>query len=217
MGHMEEISMLKFKTRFLILVVILVIFSAIAGWIQYGQPKTKTDIDLSVIPLKIGEWRAEEFLVDKKTKDILETESVLMRRYSRGKESVVLAIVYYKDSRVALHLPESCFSGQGSQIVKRELEPISIPGLDSFSANKLILEGNKGNLVALYFFQTGKMMTHSYQAMRWKMILNKLKSKSNSGALIRFSADIDKNPEETCATLKQFIKEIGPILSQYLQ
>ncbi len=76
--------------------------------IQSKQSKQKTEIDLSKIPLDIGEWRGKEIPIDKQTKDILETNSVLIREYTNSKDDAIsLAIVYYKDSRIAFHLPES--------------------------------------------------------------------------------------------------------------
>jgi EpsI family protein len=176
----------------------------------------KNNIDISKIPLNIGGWQGKDITVDEKTKDILETESVLMRKYVKGNNLVWVAIVYYKDSRVALHLPESCYTGQGSHIAKREIEEISIPGINKFYANKLLLKGNKGNQVIIYYFEAGDVRTGSYQTMRWQMMLNKLKSKNNSGALVRFSAPIEQNPDETLKTLKKFINELGPLLSKYL-
>jgi len=206
-----------FRIRYIILIGILSIFSVIIFWIQYKQPVQKINVDISKIPLNIGEWQGEDIAIDKKTKDILETESVLMRKYVKGDNSVWLAIVYYKDSRVALHLPESCYAGQGSHIVKRDKEKIDIPGLKSFYANKLVLKGNKGNQIILYYFETGDIRTGSYQSMRWQMMLNKLKAKSNSGALVRFSMVItDSSLTSNLETLERFIKEIGKLLPNYL-
>jgi len=208
--------MQEFRIRFITLIGILCVFSLIIFWIQYKQPVNKINIDMSKIPLNIGEWQGEDIAIDKKTKDILETESVLMRKYVKGENSIWLAIVYYKDSKVALHLPESCYTGQGSHIVKRETEEIYIPGLKSFYTNKLILKGNKGNQVILYYFETGDIRTNSYQTLRWQMMLNKLKSRSNSGALVRFSTLLQQDSDESIKILKQFIKEIGKLLPNYL-
>ena len=204
------------RLRYLIFIAVLSIFATIVVWMQYKQPSDKSNVDISKIPLNVGDWQGEDAAIDKKTKDILETESVLMRKYTKGENSVWLAIVYYKDSRAALHLPESCYTGQGSHIVKKDRETISIPGLENFYANKLVLKGNKGNQIILYYFETGDIRTGSYQFMRWQMMLNKLKSKSNSGALVRFSTPIGQNPDETLKILKKFVNEIGPLLPKYL-
>ncbi len=209
--------MQKFNIRYTILISILAVFAGITFWIQYMQPVEKTSIDISKIPLYVGEWQGEEIAVDEKTKDILETDAVLMRKYSNPKgEEVILAIVYYKDSRVTLHLPESCYTGQGSHIVKRDIEEINIPKLKNFFANELVLKGDKGNQVILYYFETGSLRTNSYMAFRWQMMKNKIMARNNSGALVRFSTPIQQNLDKAIEILKQFIKEIVPLLPKYL-
>lgn len=217
MANLEEVSMREFRIRYIILISIFCFFSIITFWIQYKNPLRHTNVDISKIPLNIGEWQGKEIPIDKKISAILETSSILMREYSNGKDSVDLAIVYYKDSRVALHLPESCYTGQGSHIVKRETEEISTLGLKDFYANKLLLKGNKGNQVILYYFETGSMRTNSYLALRWQMILNKLNSKRTSGALVRFSTVTTENSiANNLEILKKFIREIGSLLPNYL-
>lgn len=206
----------RFKTRYVILISILGIFVLAVFFVKYKRPQEKTNIDISTIPWQVNGWQAEEVGVDTKTKDILETESVLVRKYSKGKHSVWLSVVYYKDSRVALHLPESCSIGSGSFIISKDREKISVPGEKDFYANKLVLKGDKGNQVIIYYFETDKLRTSSYQAMRWQMIKNKLKAKSNSGALVRFSALIEENPEKTTRTLKEFIRESSPLLTKHM-
>ena len=68
----------------------------------------------------------------------------------------------------------------------------------------------------LYYFKTGDINTSSYQTLRWNMMINKLKAQSNGGALIKCSTPIKNNPDDATETLKQFIKEISPILTEYL-
>lgn len=209
--------MQKFNLRYIILVSILGIAALVIFWMQNVQPVGGSTIDINKIPLNIGNWKGENSTVDQKTKDILETESVLVRKYRNHEgEEVYLAIVYYKDNRVALHLPESCYTGQGSHIAERGKEQLKFSKTDDFVANKFVLKGDKGNQVILYYFETSDVRTGSYQTMRWHRMINRLKSKSNSGALIRFSSNIINNPEETLKLLKKFIKEIGPLLPEYL-
>lgn len=209
--------MQKFIIRYITLTSILAISVGITFWIQYSHPIEKRIVDISKIPLKIESWTGKDFSVDRETKDILETDAVLMRKYTNQQgEEVFLAIVYYKDSRVALHLPESCLMGHGSELTYRGVEEISIPNEKKFYANKLLININRINSIVIYYFETGDIRTSSYEAMRWQMILNKLKSKGNSGALVRFSAFIKENQEKTLAELKQFIKEAAPIISKSL-
>lgn len=208
--------MQKFQKRYIILIGVLSLFVTLILMIQYRHPVERINVDLSKVPLNIGEWQGEEISVDEETKDILETESVLMRKYTRGNDSVDLAIVYYRDSRVAFHLPAGCYAGKGTYIVERGIEKINISESKNFYTNKLVIKGNKGNQVVLYYFETGDIRTNSYMTLRWNMMIDKLKSKRNDGAMIRFSAPIKDEPDGTLRILKQFINQIVPLLQKYL-
>ena len=208
--------MQRWQIRCIIIIAVLIAFAVLVLRVQYKHPVQKANIDISNIPLNIGGWHGAEIPVDQNTKDILETEAVLMREYSKDNNSIVLAIVYYKDSKVALHQPESCLSGQGSKLAEREEVTVAVPGQKSFPATQIVTTSDRGDLLILYYFETGNIRTNSYGALRWQMLINKLKSRSNSGALVRFSAPITKDQAETLKIIKEFITEIGPILPKYL-
>lgn len=219
MAVLEEFGMQSFKIRCIIIIGVMIIFTGVILWIQYKHPVERPNVDISRIPLSIGDWQGEEIPIEKNIKDILETDAVLMRKYSNIKikgQEIILAIVYYKDNRVALHLPESCLSGQGSRLTERGQVGISIPGEKDFLATKIITTSDRGDMLILYYFETGGIRTNSYQTLRWHMLKNKLKLRSNSGALVRFSAPIKTDKDETLKTLKRFITEAGPVLSKYL-
>ncbi len=209
--------MKQYNTRYLIVIALLIVFTVAMQLIQNRTVAESAPVEILKIPMQIGEWIGEELAISDLTTDILETESVLMRAYSNpeGKE-VVLAVVYYQNSRVALHLPESCYSGAGSFIVAREVEPMHIPDLEDFSANELTIKGNKGNQVALYYFETSDSKTHSYKDMRWQRMVNKFQSKSNNGALVRYSTVSTLSPEEDVELIKEFIQVMAPVLTEHL-
>lgn len=207
----------SFNRRFLIVAALVLIFTGLNSRFETRSHATNTAVDITQIPLRIGEWTAKELPIDQLTTDVLETDSVLMRIYknAQGRE-VVLAIVYYQDNRVALHLPESCYSGAGSFIVGRDIVPIPLADETNFRANHLTIRGNKGNQVAVYYFETSNARTPSYKDMRWQRMINKVKSKSNNGALVRFSTASTRSPDEDVALVKEFIQEISPVLTEYL-
>ena len=210
--------MQKFQKGYIILIGIFVFFAGIVLWVQSRPCIVKTNVDISTkIPLHVGEWQGEDISVDDETKNILETEEVLIRRYINSKEEkVFLSIVYYKDSRVALHLPESCLTGQGSRLIERKSERIEIDAHQSFLVNQIITTSPRGNQLVLYYFKAGNLQTNSYMALRWQMMKNKLMAKSNSGALVKFSAPIEQSSDKTLKILKQFIKAINSQLNKYL-
>lgn len=212
MVHLEENAMQGVNKNYILLISILAVTGLIAIGLNYFGAKPATDVDLSTIPIKVNGWLGKEIPVEADVNAILETESILMREYRKGNDKIWLAIVYYKDSKVSLHLPESCYTGQGSQIVERGTEKIN----DQIIANKFVLKGDKGNQIVLYYFESGDYRTHSYQSLRWNMILNRLKRKSNSGALVRYSIPIGQDQEASQEKLKNFIAEFGELLPKYL-
>lgn len=218
MAILEEFSMQRFWIRYFIFIVFLLVFAGISIGLRYNRP-AKVQVDISQIPLNVGQWHGKEIPVEKETKDILETDMVLLRRYSNPSGDVVdLAIVYYKDSRVALHLPESCLMGQGSRLTERKPENIKIRDRDSFDAMQLITKSDKVNYLVLYYFEAGEFRTSSYFAFRKQLLWNKLKGKSTSGALVRFSIPVTEvNLQDNLIILKKFIYEMGGLLPPYLK
>lgn len=211
--------MQKLLIRYVILIIILIIFSLSTIWLQVNQPKHKTDVDISKIPLNVGDWKGEEILVDRQTKDVLETDSVLMRRYVniKNNERIDLAVVYYKNNRIAFHLPESCLLGHGSRLTNREIEKINLPNGKNFYATKLSIKNDVTNNLVVYYFESGTLRSSSYLSFRWQILLNKLRGRSTSGALVRFSIfSIGDNSQNNLDTLKEFISEIEIVLPRYL-
>ncbi|MFA5014635.1 MAG: exosortase C-terminal domain/associated protein EpsI [Actinomycetota bacterium] len=202
--------MQKSDIRYTTLLIILLIFSAVIIFIQYPFQRSKTTVDISQLPLVIGKWKGEDIIFDKKIKEKLETDSILFREYKLGSNSVWLLIVYYQERQVSLSLVECYSGGFGSRIIKNDVQDIGFP------VNRLILEEDKVNKILLYYFETSKIRTTSYAKINWQMISNKLKAKSNSGALVRFSSRIKSNSAKTSAILEDFVQETSPLISRYL-
>jgi EpsI family protein len=206
---LEETAMPKIKSAFPVLIVVLLVFTALSLLIGTLYKKTPGSINLNQIPYNIGSWRGKAIPVEEQVSAILETDAVLMREYKKGQDKIWLAIVYYKDSRVALHLPESCYTGEGSQIVETGVEEVDT----DLRANKILVKGDKGNQIVLYYFDTGGYKTSHYQSFRWHMMLNQLYHKPNSGALLRFSINYQgKDIEGNLRKLKEFMKEAVPAI-----
>ena len=200
----------RFSVKYLTLLIILLIFSAAVILVQLFSTSLLTKVDLDKIPLDIGEWHGKNIIVDDITKKILETDYILYREYKKGGSKVWLLVVYYRDNRVSLSLPECYSAGYGSYIAKSDLYEANSP------INRLVLEGKGWKKVLFYYFETANLKSSTYWAMRWQMILNRLKSENNSGALIRTSCKIKDNLEGTTQQLDNFTREISPFLSKYL-
>jgi EpsI family protein len=207
---MESFSMQRFHIRYITLLIILIIFSIVIISIQYPFQKLKTSFDISRLPIEIEKWKGRDVVVDNKTKDALETDSILFREYKSDNNLVWLLIVYYQNSQVSMNLVECYSAGFGSRIIKRDVQKIGFP------VNRTILEENNEDKVLIYYFETSQIQTTSYVKMNWQMISTKLRAKSNSGALVRFSIKSKLKPKESSAILEDFVRRASPLISQYL-
>ncbi|MFC2061042.1 exosortase C-terminal domain/associated protein EpsI [Elusimicrobiota bacterium] len=206
----------SFKVRYTVLMILFCIFISAGFWIDYSKTGSMEPVDIYAVPLEIGDWNGKELVIEDSVKKILETDSVMMREYSRGTDKIWLAVVHYNDARVSLHLPESCYSGEGSKIAERSNTEVSAEGRKDFTAKRMIVKGNKGNRIVFYYFLTGNTSTGSYRELRWIMMKNKMSGKSNRGALIRFSAPIKGSIKNTDKTVRDFIYETASVLEKYL-
>jgi EpsI family protein len=208
--------MRRFGTRCLVLISILFIFFIGIIFSQYTHSAFPAKADIGKIPLDVAGWQGKDITADKRTKAILEADSLLIREYKKGINSMWLVIIYYNNNRVSLRLPESWAEGQVKRILFKDVQKIIIPQEKNFLVNRMILTGNKRNQAIIYYFETEAQKTNSYQGMRWQMILNRLKSKSNGGAVIRLSSPINQNIQKTLEVLAEFTKQVAPLISKQL-
>lgn len=209
----------KFKTRYLIVLVLLLLTSIYVLFNSFSSSQSLL-AEVEKIPLSIANWSGEKIAIDKKTFDILGTNSVIMREYKNKEGQIVwLSIVYYLDNRVGFHHPESCYGGVGYTIVDDRVEVIEILGERSCIIQAKVLHSRRENSekLIIYFFEAGGFITPSYLELRKRMMLNQVKFKRHSGTMVRFSTPIlNGNADEAFNTLKDFMSELVPILPRYL-
>jgi len=208
------------EKKYLIVLVLLVI---IAGFVFADACLTKdvSMVDLEKLPLAIGSWHGQDFPVDERIKNILQTDYILSRDYTnQEKKHVFLSVVYYPDNKIGFHNPESCNTGTGSSLVKKDVQSLKIKRSDALSedlrVNKLLMEGAKGDKIILYFFVSGDYMTCDYLKFRLHMMKQQMGFRRPSGAQIQIHGNIDSDPESTVSTMEDFIKDLAPLLPDYL-
>ncbi len=202
--------------RYSILIAILIAFNIVLCAQKASRSGGGAAPPALELPLEIEGWRGKALPVERQVKDILETEEVTACRYVNGAgDAVLVNIVYYPDGGVALHLPESCLSGQGSLITERSRE--DIPGARPFSAVRLLTRTDAGDQVVIYYFQAGKRKTGSYLELRWQMLKNRLFSGRGGGALVEYVARAAPDRERTVSAVKGFIAAADPLLEERLR
>jgi EpsI family protein len=178
-------------------------------------------VNLDKLPLTLGEWQGKSFPVEERILRILETEYILDRDYVNGDgRHMFLSIVYYPDNKIGFHNPESCNTGAGSKIIKKDVQSINnvkSGGLsEDFKVNRLILQRMQGDKVILYFFVSGNYMTHDYMKFRLHMMKQQMGFRRPSGAQIQIHSTIAPDLKTTLPVMEDFIRNLAPILPDYL-
>lgn len=200
---------------FFIVTIILVMAGSLA-LIAYLPARTDIALKTKVtdFPKTIGEWTGTDLPVEENVYEILETRNLFIRDYKNTKgSSVYLYIVYSEDNRKVSHPPEVCLLGSGATVVDKS--PLQLTG--TIKANKLLVEDANSRSIVAYWFKAGSLNTEQYLKQQLKTVLDRVRGKRTSSALIRLSTDIKNNDQEAALKLiKSFAEQIGPLLTQYV-
>ena len=193
-----------------------------------GPPPPRSD-QAREIPLEVGLWRGIESPIDEATKEILETDDIIIRKYSSDSDDsdVVLAVVYSKSDRKVAHPPPICYTGAGWLVEEEVAVPLELNGVEHEVMRVSIEKYNKRHLV-LYWYKCGDDYVGSHEWAQLKQIIVKLKARlgqffgkdlanSSSIALIRISTTIEKGNDEAAEKLlRDFARYLEPQLREHL-
>jgi len=203
-----------------LVLVLLCVTAVVTILLNVTVKSTAASKPVLQLPVEVGAYIGQDLPVERRVMDLLETSNIVMRNYvGPNRVNISVAIVYYPQYRVYFHMPEGCMAGRGSILVTKEKEQIDVPGSDrpSIEANKLVFDQSAGREVALYFFESGPMITSSYTRMRWYLMRNHILRRRTGAALVRFSIrSTDEDTQEELAVLKKFVGQFVPILPEYL-
>ena len=131
----------------------------------------------------------------------------------------MLSIVYYPETKVDFHTPESCLGGRGIEI-KKSVKSITVMSGGQevkIDLNQLIWQGEGKQRMVYYFYKAGQFLGQSYIKLRVNLALNKFRNTEKSGSLIRISTAIPSlNIQEASDNLCDFIVVLYPFLIEYL-
>jgi len=213
--------MAKMKNRFLILCAIMAVTALAVNFLSYGTfYKAEAAVQaVRKIPLLMGNWVGRDVPLDPRVFDILETKAIINREYVSHGQMVLLSLVYYPETKVDFHAPEACLAGQGVQVSKspRTIWIVYRNNKVPIELNQLVRRHDGVDELYFYFYKAGDFIGRNYIKLRFNLALNKFKSKSRSGSLIRVSTPVSGgNYNAASKILTDFIEDLYPYLSKYL-
>ena len=211
----------KIRNRYLILFTVLLLTAVAVTFLSYD---TFNEAEASIqtiekIPLNLGKWQGVDVALEENIYEILETRSIINRKYFANDSSIFLSVVYYPETKVDFHAPEACLAGKGIQISKSDrIIYITHNGRKvRVNLNQLVRQNNNSNELIYYFYKAGDFLGKSYIKLRFSLAMNKFSTKEKSGALIRVSTPaLNSDYQPASENLTSFIAELYPYLIKYL-
>ena len=210
------------QPQFVVAVAILTATLAIYSIVDFRE-KIPISRPISQFPLVVGGWEGKRQFLDQKSIDALQFSDYVSIDYSKqGNSPVNLYVAYYESQHKgrSIHSPETCLPGSGwifNQSGKRTI-PLSGKNSSSITVMRAIMEksGNR-QLVYFWFNQRGRILTNAYQ-MKIYNFWDALIKKRTDGALIRVISPVasSENIEDADKRLQSFIREIIPLLNEYI-
>lgn len=176
----------------------------------------------STFPKQIGEFTGkEQFFTDEIYAAVGVDDSSLISYLNplHPNENVQLYIGYYKSQRKGdmIHSPKNCMPGSGWEITSSSLENVDLQDGKTISIIKLILEKGAEKQIVLYWFHgRGRIINSEYKQKIYLVIDSITKNRTDESFVRLISPVIDKKDDETLAYMKQFIKDLLPVLDEYI-
>lgn len=203
----------------------MLLVSAVLSWSLARSQGEGYEVRLSEFPMTIGSYSGRN--VEMKREDVvyavLETTAVLSRAYesSNAKGEVVdLLVTYFQRGHRGFHPPEVSFVASGNTIIKSGI--VHIPLADG--ENALRLEANmfvgktpNGEVLFLYWFGIGERLMASYYKGSAYLLWSTLLQRPSAASMVRVALPVvNGDLEKTMAAAREFIRQIVPILPEYL-
>lgn len=213
--------MKKFEKNDFFIILFFIISAAISWHLYFKVYSQKDTVSIHAFPQTIDGWIAEEIMITRQDKAILETDNVFVRRYTNPQgEEVYLFLVYSQNNRKVSHPPEICYTGSGATIVNNAHDSFSAgeSALKDIEVNRVTVEQGRERQIFFYWFKVGDTFTPNYWKQQGLIALKSFLGQPSSSALIRISAPTrnEEDDENAVRRLKQFGQIVLPHISRHL-
>jgi EpsI family protein len=173
------------------------------------------------LPLELGAWTGEDLPIEKYVREVLETNDLISRSYTRaGADPVFLYVAASRGDRKVAHPPDVCLSGNGFLIEgRREIELARDVHGDVRAVELVLVRGSEEEVV-VYFYAAGERLGPSYLALQLAGAWERLFDPDVASALVRFSARVDgrtQTRESALASIRDLARDLVPELRRRLR
>ncbi len=165
--------------------------------LRYVRVEPERPAELSMIPMRLHGWSAEEYPLSDFTLEVLKATNTTTRLYTDADgRQVSLFVGYFEDQRYGsqIHSPRHCLPGGGWGILG--LGPVELQfGEHKFSANRVIIGNKKNRQVVYYWFRTRSGELTSEYGLKLDLVYNSLRFRPTDAAMIRLTTEAPGDSE----------------------
>lgn len=208
--------------QFIAVVLLLGMTWALSAGIEFRE-KVPIKKPFFEFPLQVGPLTGARDFMEQRFIETLDLDDYLIIDYRDAKgRDVNLYVAYYESQRKgeSIHSPATCLPGSGW--IFKEAGPVSIPvqsgGDRSMRVNRAFMQSSGYKQLVYYWFpQRGRILTNAYQ-LKLYAFWDALTKQRTDGALVRLITPVYEfeEPKEAEARLQGFVKEIVPVLSEFI-
>lgn len=197
----------------------MVITAAVTGLASHSE-RISPNKPFSQFPLEIGQWQGQKGELDQKVYNILGVEDYILSNYRKTSgEMVNVYVGFYQSQKEGdiIHSPKNCMPGAGWKITDTSIVDVNVSdtGKD-IKVIKLLLQKGAEKQIVLYWFQSrGRIIASEYMQKIWLVIDSVIKQRTD-GSFVRLISTVAADEETTLNVLKEFAREIYPVLTEHI-
>jgi len=208
--------------QFIVAVILLGVTLAVFNTVDFRE-NIPIKRPLNEFPLNIDNWTGTCEFMEQKFTDALDLSDYVIVNYQDPMgSSVNFYAAYYESQRKgeSIHTPGTCLPGSGWIFNQAGEIDISTPGFHGGTMRVRRAYTQKGvhrQLSYYWFPQRGRILTNAYQLKIYNF-WDALTKHRTDGALVRVITPVYEGeaPQKAEERLQGFVREIVPILNQYL-
>lgn len=205
-------------------VAILLVITLLASFLLENRSEVIPDRKVyAEFPLEVGDWVGNTQVLEYIYVDKLKlTDYSLIDYRSNDQFTINFYSAYYESQRKesTTHSPRSCIPGGGwlikstKNIVIEDAIAPSVP----LNVNRLVIEKNEVSQLVYYWFKQRDRYITNEQMIKWFFFVDSIQRQRTDGALLRLTTVVPKGGsiEEADARLAEFVKNIAPIIPEYV-
>ncbi len=174
---------------------------------------------LKEFPPVLGEWRGEDWPLEKRIVEAVGVDDYLNRTYTTSSgQSIELYVGYYSSQQTGdtIHSPKNCLPGAGWEPVRSDRTNISVPGAAPIVVNEYVVEKGLNRLLLLYWYQgRGRVGASEYWGKVW-LVADAISRRRTDGALVRLYTTTHDGEEKARGRIVQFVQIIYPRLGDFI-